>query len=250
MTSDAIRLGNLLYVWMHCHRRRAEGEDVRALANADTPMWDALWSLTNRRLVVRREEMRVWDRREELPDRLHQVFGVDYTREDIEVFVREVLLGPPFRSLLKPDLTALTVNVRRGDYYANPDFRSLFAFDYPGYLRAALDLALEQGGRPGRIKVVSDDPAWCRDNLGWLTGITSHVEIVEHDPASNLALLAASQRLILTNSTFSYWGGYISRSLHPSGAGAVVAPRFHRRDLNGGAGWQLDPEWTIVDGFW
>lgn len=52
-------------------------------------------------------------------------------------------------------------------------------------------------------------------------------------------------RLILANSTFSYWGGYLSRWCFRDPT-QVVAPWFHILSDLGGAAWQLDPEWSVV----
>lgn len=252
MTTEGHRLGNLLYLWMYCHSGRARGRDVRTLANSHTPPWDDLWELTERGLVVSREAMRVWDRREEVPERLHQRWGRDFTREDLDGFARDVLVQGRFAGLVEPGPGTLTVNVRRGDYYANPDYRALFAFDYPGYLEAALDLSLSRDGQPDDVRVVSDDPSWCREHLRALDRFGDRVEFLDNDPLHDLAALASSARLVLSNSTFSYWGAYLASIVHagtPSGA-RVVAPAFHRRDLDGGRAWQLDPRWTALDGFW
>jgi hypothetical protein len=250
MTSDALRIGNLLYVWLSCHRRRALGEDVRALANAHTRAWDELWSLTPRGLVVTRERMRVWDRREDVSSSHLQAFGTDFSHAELRAFASEVLLSGRFRDLLAPDDEVLTLNVRRGDYYSDPAYRARYAFDVQGYLREAVDISLRRQGRPSGIRVVSDDPTWCRTHLGWLTEVVPHVEWAEAEPVNGLAALASSRRLILANSSFSYWGGYLSRVVHGADGSSIVAPRFHVRDVNGGVAWQLDPSWIVVDGHW
>lgn len=54
-------------------------------------------------------------------------------------------------------------------------------------------------------------------------------------------------RLIGTNSTFSYWGGYVGDALRGDDQERrVVMPWFHQRTLNDGAADQLDPSWTII----
>jgi hypothetical protein len=98
--------------------------------------------------------------------------------------------------------------------------------------------------------VVSDDSGWCRENLSWLVGAADAVEFSHNGPQRDLARLASASRLILANSTFSYWGAYISDVVHDGSAGSVVAPRFHVRDLEQGRAWQLDPRWQVIDGRW
>ncbi len=65
-------------------------------------------------------------------------------------------------------------------------------------------------------------------------------------PEVHLAMLSNAPRLILANSTFSYWGGYLSSWRFGSPA-RVVAPWFHIRTDLGGAAWQLDPRWSVVE---
>jgi hypothetical protein len=251
MTSPAIRIGNLLYVWLHVHHRRVAGQDVRALWTVASEDWDDLWGLSDAGLVVHRAEMRVWDRREEMPVLHFQQFGVDFTADDVHRFAGEVLLRGRFAELVDAvaDPDALVVSVRRGDYYADPELRARYGFDYEGYLHEAWRRSCERDGVPQRVVVVSDDEAWCRAHLGWLAGACEQVGFAHEDPVRDLARLAAARRLVLANSTFSYWGGYLSGVRHPGSEDSLVAPRFHVRDVNAGRAWQLDPRWQAVEGF-
>lgn len=141
----------------------------------------------------------------------------------------------------------VVVNVRRGDYVTNELNWRNYGFDLDDYLRVALARSREAGGSIERMMVVSDGIDWCEQNLAWL-GEHCETLIFENSgqpPGVHLALLANAPRLILANSTFSYWGGYISawRFGMPE---RVVAPWFHTRTDLGGAAWQLDPRWSIV----
>ncbi len=141
----------------------------------------------------------------------------------------------------------MVVNIRRGDYVTNGANWLNYGFDVDDYLRVALTRSVEVGGPIERIVVVSDGIEWCEQNLAWLS---QHCETLVFEntgqpPEVHLAMLANAGRLVLTNSTFSYWGGYLSawRSGRPE---QVVAPWFHIRTDLGGAAWQLDPRWSIV----
>jgi hypothetical protein len=120
------------------------------------------------------------------------------------------------------------------------------------YVRVAVELAAEM--KPVRsILLVSDDLDWCRLKLGRL----SEVAPLRFPPAGasvieQLALLATARRLVLANSTFSYWGGYLSNRVQVGHGGGpnyadVIAPRFHNRQVRGGAAWQHDPRWSVVE---
>ncbi len=137
--------------------------------------------------------------------------------------------------------------MRRGDYVTNETNWRNYGFDVDDYLHVALARSVEVGGPIRRIVVVSDGIDWCEENLGWLA---EHCDVLEFEntgqpPEVHLAILANAPRLVLANSTFSYWAGYISawRFGRPE---QIVAPWFHIRTDLGGAAWQLDPRWSIV----
>jgi hypothetical protein len=100
----------------------------------------------------------------------------------------------------------VALHVRRGDYVGNPDFS---LGDYDGYYARALQIIDETLGAPPFLVVVSDDPAWCRQ---WplLAGRAHSV----FDPGPRLALvdmalMAACDHNIITNSSFSWWAAWL-----------------------------------------
>jgi hypothetical protein len=97
------------------------------------------------------------------------------------------------------------------------------------------------------LRVVSDDPGWCRLKLGFLAEHAARVEHLEPGrPHDDFRALASARRLVLANSTFSYWGAYVSNVLHGDNHAQVWAPWFHRRDIREGRAWHLDPRWSVV----
>ncbi len=116
------------------------------------------------------------------------------------------------------------VHVRRGDYLKRRLVDSIVHLTPAWYAAAAERLAERHGEL--EFVVVSDDPAWCRENL-LLPGTTS-IASLDHpeDPLEDLALLSRCDHHILANSTFSWWGARLA-----PGGGDVVAPTF----------WWIDP---------
>lgn len=235
--ATGLRLGNLLYVWLQAHRGTRAGvptlaRETRAMA----PWLTAFPELTV--LTIPRDAMHFNDRREWDEEWLYQRFGTDFTAEDIRAFVLQTLAPH-----VAPDRTGtLVVNVRRGDYYG--EFASKYAFDQVRYLRSAL----ERIAPAERALVVSDDAAWCRANLdSVLHSRVAHVEYATPDPLANFLAVAGSGRIIGTNSTFTYWGAYVAGVVHPDVE--VVMPRFHARMAHGTDAHQLDPRWSVIDGF-
>ena len=238
-TPGGMRFGNWLYLWLAAHQRTAEGRPTLVLeVPGMTPWLERFPALSA--LTIRREDVRFHDRREWKGGAALQRFGTDFTREALQRFVREVLAPGIPTTAPAP----VAVNVRRGDYYAFDGFRAMYGMDIEGFVREAL---AEVGPASG-ILVVSDDPQWCREHLGgMLRAAAQEVSYAERDPVGNFLAIASAPTLIGTNSTFSYWGGYVTDAIHDDAR--VVMPRFHARMDDGWDAYQLDPAWTALEGF-
>ncbi len=235
---------NLLYLWLVAAARQARGEDVVVRHQPAMDAWLPVLPRL-RELTVDASAVRFRDRRDL---GWHQAFGTDYTPEELDAFVRGYLLDTPLlEDLLPDDAQALTVNVRRGDYYSVTRFRGMYSFDVAEYVRVAVADSVAADGAVHAVRVVSDDPDWCRLKLGFLADVADRVEHIEAgQPREHFRTLASSRRLVLANSTFSYWGAYVSNTAHQDNHAQVWAPWFHRRDIDGGRAWHLDPRWSVV----
>ncbi len=155
---------------------------------------------------------------------------------------------------------AITLHIRRGD---NTDPESHPVGSWPlvtsTYYRKALEVLDPDGTLP--VVVFSDDPEWCRDNLGefcgeWNPTIVTDgpIRSPDYEPAAyaadpamdwiDLQLMAMFSRHIIANSTYSLWGALL-------GPGPTVYP-------NNWVGWRcraslpeestmVPPEWVMVD---
>jgi len=240
MTPQAgLRFGNWLYLWLRAHERTASGEPTLVLTAPGMDVWlEEFPSL--RALTIERDRLRFHDRREWDERSWNQRFGDEFSREALRAFIADSLVPD-----IEPDRSdTVVINVRRGDYYSNPGLRERYGFDQLGYLAAALRVA----GAAENALVVSDDIDWCRENLDELIHETHpRVDYAKSGAVSDFRALAAARKLIGTNSTFSYWGGYIAGVLHDDAV--VVMPRFHARLDGETDAYQLDPRWTIIEGF-
>jgi hypothetical protein len=238
-TPGGMRLGNWLYLWLAAHHRTSAGEPTFVLEVSGMAPWleefPALAALT-----IRKDELRFHDRREWRGGAALQRFGVDFTREQLHQFVRDTLAP----AIPEEEPASVVINVRRGDYYAYDGFRAVYGMDIEGYVRTALDTVLPVAD----ILVVSDDPEWCRTNLDRLLRLDGReVSYAERDPIGNFLAIASARTLIGTNSTFSYWGGYIADALHADAR--IIMPKFHARIAGGSDAYQLDPAWNSLVGF-
>lgn len=99
------------------------------------------------------------------------------------------------------------VHVRRGDYLDYDNFG--IALD--SYYRSALD-ELRTRARCTFI-VFSDDLAWCRQQPHFLTDdvmFFDDLALRSTIPLNELALMAACDHVIICNSTFSWWAGWLA----------------------------------------
>lgn len=251
-TPHHVQLGNLLYYWLNAHLHQQRGESRFALETERSKRWHASFPELFDTLVVPRDEVKIMDRR--LEQHPLQNFGVDFTADDLRAFITGMLLDTQndlTRALATVTVpTDLVINIRRGDYYSVPRWRGEYSFDVVEYVRAAVTKALEQAP-VNSITLVSDDLDWCRIKLAWLTEIAPVSEPPDGaSPLAQLAILASAPRLILTNSTFGYWGGYIADALRDTpdpGTTGTWAPAFHSRAMPGGRANQLSPGWNIIE---
>lgn len=241
-TPPSLGGGNHLYMWMYAWDRTRNGYPTWVLEQPGMRAWidefPALGALTltQERVPFRAARGLVWN--QEYP-------GADV----MSGFLRHVLLtSRKFQEALHDAEASIpaggvVLNVRRGDYYSNPAVARNYAMDYPYLLRMVRDVVLDDVKRP--IIVVSDDLQWCRTALPEsLPG--SDLLFPPAGVFGGLALVATGATAILSNSTFSYWGGYLNEEIHGPSA-HVWVPRFHSRNSVDGVVWQQSPNWKFLE---
>lgn len=119
-----------------------------------------------------------------------------------------------------------SIHVRRGDYVGLPHH---FPLPTEKYYNDAINL-VKQEDPDITFVVFSDEIEWCKTNLNipdatYITGIPRPVEVTERKRAGSpkdqydLFAMAKCDRHIIANSTFSWWGAWLSndnRVIHPS----------------------------------
>jgi hypothetical protein len=99
------------------------------------------------------------------------------------------------------------VVVRRGDYVGIPETQGICTSSY--YERALSTLAALVPN--GRVFVFSDDIPWCRENLDVVPPDSIFVaNEIPAAPEEHLRLLSRCRHFILANSTFAWWGAWLS----------------------------------------
>ncbi len=104
---------------------------------------------------------------------------------------------------------AACIQVRRGDYVINPSAREFHGVCPVGYFRKGLAL-LRRRTAIDRIYLFSDDPAWCREELGEIGGRVVEDDLAGVDPVVSLHLMAQCRHFVISNSSFGWWGAWLA----------------------------------------
>ena len=256
-TPEFMGLGNLLQLAMWAYDGRVAGEArwIRSTPRLD-PWLEVFPGL--RTVVLTEDEVRFTDRRLRPWSQAARASGADgavplheaVDVQAVERFLADVVL--PGSALLtgRTGLAvddALVVNVRRGDYYSNPEIRRQYGFDLVSYVRAAVAGSVERDGMPSEITVVSDDVGWCEQELSWLSEVAPVRWDVDSGPVEDFVTVSGARRAVISNSTFSYWAAHVGNVLHGDNHASIWAPRFFDRSQNGGRSWLLDERWSVIE---
>lgn len=130
-------------------------------------------------------------------------------------------LNTDFQIIDDVSLTTCAVHVRRGDYLEHPD---LFPFTGVNYYANAFD-KIEESESDVLYVVFSDDIKWCREtfvnafptrNFMFVDGVSTPVEVADRPKVPSdqfdLFLMSLCDYHIISNSTFSWWGAWLSRN--------------------------------------
>ena len=101
------------------------------------------------------------------------------------------------------------INVRRGDYLTQPRRHPVITLDY-------INEAIKLLPPHDYTIILSDDFQWCRENIKG-TNLIFPDKYVDQDA---MWLLSLCDHFVISNSTFSWWGAYLSRNSNK----VVVSP--------------------------
>jgi hypothetical protein len=120
-------------------------------------------------------------------------------------FVNRVTSEFPFFN----NSTVGAINVRRGDYLTQPNRHPVVTLDYINEAYKHLPFC-------DKIVVLSDDINWCKENID----LPNLIFVENYRDCEALWFLSLCDHFIISNSTFSWWGAYLSRTDNK----VVVAP--------------------------
>lgn len=115
---------------------------------------------------------------------------------------------------------SVCLHVRRGDYFSNKEANRILGVDLSEYYRQAVR---EMNARLDGCHyfVFSDEPEWARKNLE----IGKEFTVVDINPPEraehDLRLMSLCKHFIIANSSFSWWGAWLSTNPDKT----VIAPK-------------------------
>lgn len=133
---------------------------------------------------------------------------------------------------------SVCINVRRGDFLAS-DNKESFAVCTEKYFKEAYEISRKLI-KNGKYFVFSDDINWCKENMTFI----ENAEFVQDGmpPYETLRLMYSCKHFIISNSTFSWWGQYLSRNKNK----IVISPSRWNNDGFDSPLIDYD-RWVLVD---
>lgn len=137
--------------------------------------------------------------------------NIRYVRNG-KFFIVGILKDRFFKEFVQNRTSNIVLHIRRGDQATvlSSNIYSILNIDY--YERAINYIKL-QGECFNEITICSDDIQWCKENVQKLTG----VEKINYSNSSSMIqdflLMFNAKYLISSNSTFSWWAGYVGNSV-------------------------------------
>jgi hypothetical protein len=133
---------------------------------------------------------------------------------------------------------AISLHVRRGDYVSDPltvQHHGITPLDYYHTAIAQMVVKVKQP----HFYLFSDDPVWVKENLKLAYPVT----YVDHNNGNmayeDLRLMSHCQHFIIANSTFSWWGAWLSQNTNK----IVIAPKKWFNDPTKDSRDLIPPSW-------
>lgn len=158
-----------------------------------------------------------------------------YFRDIEETIIKEFTIATEYTEFNKriaesiARTESVSVHVRRGDYISNPVTSQYHGICTLDYYHAAVE-TISSRIRAPHFFLFSDDPDWVKKHLSSVHPMT----IVDHNGPSrayeDMRLMSLCKNHIIANSSFSWWGAWLSRSSRK----IVIAPRrwFGKDNMN------------------
>ena len=127
--------------------------------------------------------------------------------------------------------TITSISIRRGDYLIYSDYHPVVSKEY-------IEKAITLVPKNDYYFIFTDDFSWCKENIN-----IPNIMFIELPPHEQMWLMSMCDDFIISNSSFSWWGAYLSRNPNK----VVIAPEtwFGPR-FSGGWENMYCKGWTIL----
>jgi len=110
-------------------------------------------------------------------------------------------IADPCKEMIESVENPIALHVRRGDYIKNAENHFNLPIEY-------YDAALSEFDDDRNVIVFSDDPLWCHDE--GIFGDDRFIISENDDNRVDLCLMSLCNDFIIANSTYSWWGAWLS----------------------------------------
>ena len=130
-----------------------------------------------------------------------------------EEFRLKYPLTPLYQSLSNQirSQSSVSIHIRRGDYVSNPRTNSIFCTCSSEYYDQAVNLIRSKVNEP-LFYIFSDEPKWVQDNFHLKFPFEIIPEDGDNSDVQQLYLISLCKHHIIANSSFSWWGAWLSNS--------------------------------------
>ena len=133
---------------------------------------------------------------------------------------------------------AVCIHVRRGDYVSDPKANRLIGLCSLDYYHRSIDYIMSKVEKP-HFYIFSDDPNWSQQHIT----IDAPTTYVRNNPSDrnyeDLRLMTYCRHFIIANSSFSWWGAWLSSNRQK----IVVAPAQWFNEVRYNDDDRLPKEW-------
>lgn len=124
--------------------------------------------------------------------------------------------------LLEEPIKRIAIHIRFGDYSDDKKTKSFHGLTEYSYYKEGIDCFANDFDSKFIVAIVTDDISKAKSMFAKEKANTSYQFISNPNPISDLLELARSSHVIISNSTFSWWGAWIAFKVHNS---KVIYPR-------------------------
>lgn len=209
-----LRFGNLLYFYLHCYIMRRQNKLVYILHTKTMDYWLEYFPRLQE-FILYANDFKFYDNLDYFSS-YYQNFGVDFKTQELNDFIHNYILPDLFFKYANYEERTV-INIRRGDFYSSKQ-KSPSEFNQVQFVKKVLINHSIIRDLP--IYIISDDIAWCKKNLSFFGDLFHFIS--DNEPYQDFISICTAKNLVVTNSTFSYWGGYISKAINEKNV--VIAP--------------------------